>query len=84
MGIVTRRAVLSGVLSLVLFFVMSLLLGLLPIEWELGPTALFSLSSEVVVGAAGLAELLPGILFLLALAAVLLYVSMLLFERADL
>jgi len=84
MGVVTKRAVLSGVLSLVLYFVVSLLLGLLPLPWELGPTALFSRSSEAVVGAAGLAELLPGILFLSVLAAVLLYVSMLLFERADL
>jgi len=84
LGVATRRAALAGVLSFLGFFLFSLLLGLLPLPWEIAPTALFSMSSEVVAGKASLAGMVPGTITALLVAAALLLASMRLFERADL
>ena len=84
LGVAPTRAALAGVLSFLGFFLVSLLLGLLPLPWEIAPSALFGMSSEVVAGKAGLAGMVPGTITALLVAAALLFASMRLFERADL
>ncbi len=84
LGVVTKRAALAGVLSFLGFFLLSLLLGLLPVPWDIAPTALFSISSEVVAGKGEITSLFPGMVTASLLAAILLYSAMKLFERRDL
>lgn len=84
LGVATKRAALAGVLSFLGFFVVSLLLGLLPISWEIAPAALFSRSSEVAAGKTGLSVLVPGMATAFLAAAALLYAAVRIFERADL
>lgn len=83
MGVVTRKAAAAGILSLVIFFVLSLVLGFLPGSWDLSPTSMFSLSSKATVGAAGIADFAPAFVFCVALTGVLLYLAMALFQRRD-
>lgn len=81
LGVVTRRAGLAGVLSFLGFFALSLLLGLLPLPWEVAPAALFSASSGVVAGRDGIVVLVPGMITATVVASALLAASMRLFER---